>query len=726
MDFLNSKHYLSPTAKYPITFLSILVLVLSVIVIIGSYLQLTQLIIMSFSNALMSLLLAIALLFFIYDQYKISLTILFPLLIISGILSFEFLFSANVYTPNLLTKANELLPTDEYISLPLPSSILGNNCAFYIFCLSLSLICYCFNFLAEWFFWIGGFIGATILTICFITIYEYTTGINVPNIPFDITKMNILETATIALITCCILIIAYYCTKQKSKNVAFYLALIPSLIVICIYFALYSFVKLQTKTTRDEILEIQAMKFVEILAARIENTYKTNKFFRDRYETIGSVIHQDITNYILNLRGFEGVVVFDKEEKVIESYFNESLSEPTKTLYLDYREIPVTINSEYQLEKINDNTYIFFLNLPANLENKTVRTIRFYYNPFVFFDLHNAMKTKDKLSKIKITVNRILVYYNESTEKTVSEIIHPIELHGLNILINIGVSASFISKFFGLLPQIMLATGIATALLLGFMVYLIQRYYVLTVNLKVALKARTVFLTNISHEIRTPLYGIMGTGSLMETTDLTPKQTKYLNIMMLSAHHLLDLVNNLLDSSKIESGSFTIIYEPCNIKELCQEQISILQYRTKEKKITLEFIYSEDTHAVVQAPAKPLKQIILNLVSNAIKFTIQGKVTLKVDIISTSISSGILHIKVTDTGLGIPKNKQHLIFKKFSQIQNPLSSENRGTGLGLYLTKSMIEKIGGTITFESVENEGTAFSVVIPVTFSDQNANSES
>lgn len=726
MDFLNSKHYLSPTAKYPVIFLSILVLVLSVIVIIGSYLQLTQLIIMSFSNALMSLLFAIALLFFIYDQYKISLTILFPLLIISGILSFEFLFSTNVYTPSLLTQANELLPTDEYISLPLPSSILGNNCAFYIFCLSLSLICYCFNFLAEWFFWIGGFIGAIVLTICLITIYEYTTGINVPNIPFDITKMNILETATIALITCCILIIAYYYTKQKSKNVAFYFALIPSLIVICIYFALYSFVKLQTKTTRDEILEIQAVKFVEILAARIENTYKTNKFFRDRYETIGSVIHQDITNYILNLRGFEGVVVFDKEEKVVESYFNESLSEPTKTLYLDYPKIPVTINSEFQLEKIDDNTYIFFLNLPANLENKTVRTIRFYYNPFAFFDLHNAMKTKDELSKIKVTVNRILVYYNESPEKTVSEIIYPIELHGLNVLINIGVSASFISKFFGLLPQIMLATGIATALLLGFMVYLIQRYYLLTINLKVALKARTVFLTNVSHEIRTPLYGIMGTGSLMETTDLTPKQTKYLDIMMLSAHHLLDLVNNLLDSSKIESGSFPIIYEPCNIKELCQEQISILQYRTKEKKIALEFIYSEDTHAVVQAPAKPLKQIILNLVSNATKFTIQGKVTLKVDIISTSISSGILHIKVTDTGLGIPKDKQHLIFKKFSQIQNPLSSENRGTGLGLYLTKSMIEKIGGTITFESVENEGTAFSVVIPVTFSDQSANSES
>jgi len=542
--------------------------------------------------------------------------------------------------------------------------------------------------------------------------------ISLPEIPFDVAKMSSLETLVIALLAIELICIAYYFTKRYSKNLSFYLALIFSLFVICIYFSIYSFVNFQLKFTKHQILEIRANKFAEIIGTRVDNTYRINKFFRDRYENLGVVVNQDIKNYITDLEGFQGVVIFDNKEKAIKSYFNNTLNEATRKKYIEYQSFKSTANSQFYLEKIDTEKYVLFLEMPITSPITNNRNIRFFYNPTIFFDINNVNKTQDELTKIEISVNKHIVFSKNTKEKTNTEFLYPFTLDGLNITINVGVSSAFITKFFGILPQIMLATGIATSILLGFMVYLIQRYHLLTTNLKMALKTRSIFLANVSHEIRTPLYGIIGTGSLMEISDLTPQQTKYINIMMLSAHHLLDLVNNLLDSSKIESGSFPIIYEACNIEELCQEQVNMLQYKANEKKIDLEFIYNEDIHKIPLVPVNPLKQIIQNLLSNAIKFTSHGKVTVDVSITSIDETQGKLHIKIIDTGLGIPENKHHLIFQKFSQIQNRLSSENRGTGLGLYLIKTMIEKIDGIIFFESIENEGSTFFVVIPLIFS--------
>jgi len=221
-----------------------------------------------------------------------------------------------------------------------------------------------------------------------------------------------------------------------------------------------------------------------------------------------------------------------------------------------------------------------------------------------------------------------------------------------------------------------------------------------------AKKTKEMFLANMSHEIRTPLTGIIGFIDILKKKSLPEDVQKMVNIISNSADTLLNIVNDILDISKMESEGVTIHYDKFNPKESFENSIKLFIAKAEHKKI--KYIYNINVNECIISDEHRLKQVLSNIIGNAIKFTPEnGEV--RVDIIKSYEDDKIIKVdfSITDTGIGIPKDKIKKLFKPFSQIENTQSFG--GTGLGLYISSQIVKKLGGEIKVESEENKGSKF-----------------
>ncbi|WP_312931042.1 response regulator [Pseudomonas sp.] len=224
-----------------------------------------------------------------------------------------------------------------------------------------------------------------------------------------------------------------------------------------------------------------------------------------------------------------------------------------------------------------------------------------------------------------------------------------------------------------------------------------------------ASRIKSEFLANMSHEIRTPLNGIVGFTHLLQKGELSPRQQDYLGTIEKSAGNLLGIINEILDFSKIEAGKLVLDSIPFNLRDLIQDTLTILAPAAHAKQLELVSLVYRDTPLSLIGDPLRLRQILTNLVSNAIKFTREGTIVVRAMLEDEQEDSVQLRISVQDTGIGLTPSDVRTLFQAFSQADNSLSREPGGTGLGLVISKRLIEQMGGEIGVDSTPGEGSQF-----------------
>lgn len=224
-----------------------------------------------------------------------------------------------------------------------------------------------------------------------------------------------------------------------------------------------------------------------------------------------------------------------------------------------------------------------------------------------------------------------------------------------------------------------------------------------------ASEAKSRFLATVSHEVRTPLNGILGMADLLADTRLDPEQATYVRAVKTSGEVLLSLIDDILDFSKIEAGKIALVQEPFDLRSLVENVVELLAPRAQGKGIEIASFVSPDLPPLVLGDRDRLRQVLMNLAGNAVKFTDRGGVGVCIEV----QPDGLVAFSVADTGPGIPKDRQDAVFREFEQVDDTASRRHGGTGLGLAICRHIVERMGGTITVESEEGRGATFRFAI-------------
>ena len=225
-----------------------------------------------------------------------------------------------------------------------------------------------------------------------------------------------------------------------------------------------------------------------------------------------------------------------------------------------------------------------------------------------------------------------------------------------------------------------------------------------------ASKAKSKFLANMSHEVRTPMNGVIGMLQLLQMTQLNDEQEEYVKTASASGESLLTIINDILDNAKIESGKVQINPEPFEITAVMDPLITSFKNSLDPQKVKLNYSISPEVPDIFVADQARLKQILFNLIGNAVKFTDYGEISISIHVLE-EINGKYLRISwtVSDTGIGIPENAINELFEPFTQVEDKSRRKRKGTGLGLSIVKQLVNQMGGNVSLRQNEPQGTTF-----------------
>jgi len=248
-----------------------------------------------------------------------------------------------------------------------------------------------------------------------------------------------------------------------------------------------------------------------------------------------------------------------------------------------------------------------------------------------------------------------------------------------------------------------------------FMAALIRKLHQAIAAAEAASIAKSQFLANMSHELRTPLNGIIGMSDLLASTRLSKEQKRFADVIKKSGTHLASLIERILDLSRIEAGKLEVAQEPFDLHQLVHNVIAIFEPQARKKEISVEIRIEPDVPFALIGDPQQLKQVLINLIGNAVKFTEHGHVATHVSQHFDTDDKPMLHISISDTGIGISEAAQQKIFDQFTQADNSVTRRFGCSGLGTTIARQLVELMGGRIELQSMEGKGSTFSITLPL-----------
>lgn len=391
---------------------------------------------------------------------------------------------------------------------------------------------------------------------------------------------------------------------------------------------------------------------------------------------------------------------------VIENAFRKNSPENYTRLEKSVKDTMALIQKEVDfLKQISGNTALT-IQLNNHIASK--------------FDLYNnILNSRADISKIKLLLNSVT---NNELNDNIYANAQNIQLQLENNLQQTLEKNTQVSAKVLRLGRALTISALAAILLLGTLIISHLKKNIALLNDLETEKTKTQeaanikeqFLANMSHEIRTPVNAITGFTNLLDKTPLNPNQKEYVGLIKSASNNLYEIVNDILDISKIEAGMLQIDKAPFSLKELLYELELLFTHMAKTKGLVFNCNIHKDVPEYVLGDSERLKQVFINLISNAIKFTPKGIVSITVKQKSNTHNQSIIEFIVKDSGIGIPENKLHSIFERFEQADSETTRHFGGTGLGLAIAKKLVLMHDGTIDVKSIMGQGTEFTVTMP------------
>ncbi len=328
------------------------------------------------------------------------------------------------------------------------------------------------------------------------------------------------------------------------------------------------------------------------------------------------------------------------------------------------------------------------------------------YEYFSFFQQVNDTLNKEKYNRQLLEVQT--KYETDKKEKEIEMLTDKSRIQSLELKRQKAMTLIFILGF------------IFLALVVGLVVYSLQLKIRSNKLLKIqrdiadrANRAKSVFLSNMSHEIRTPMNGIVGMAEILQSAGLNEEQQEYAGVILSSSGKLLSVINNVLDFTLIETGKVELVQKPFELQRVFDELCRDYSGKASEKQVTLNCFYDSAIPACVTGDAMRLRQVLMNLLDNAVKFTNEGEILLTAEMLGRDEKHLRLQFQVRDSGIGISAEEKALLFKPFTQVDPSVTRRFTGSGLGLVITKHLVELMGGEVLLESEPGSGSTFTFTV-------------